>query len=237
MPGCLSSQTKGHLTIGLRHRPDEFATDRLPPCLILHTWSDCTLNELAHHIAASDGRLLPQPAIGTRLAFRLIFQDTRGPASANKYTVKELGSVVIGDGGPGLDPEDANADKTLDDTDPGKTLSDARFIVGDYISCAILPPLPDGSVAPASSARMGRGMGAGESRLAVGRAPDGPARDRDSPFTRHARGRGGIGKGGYDHFSLREPRGSGVPSGEWRRGEKLPDMPPSGRPRNRGNRF
>ncbi|KAI0912970.1 Sin3 associated polypeptide p18-domain-containing protein [Ustulina deusta] len=218
---------------GAFHRPDEFAADPLPPSLTLHTWHDCTLEGLAHHIAAADGDLLPDPAIGTRLAFRLIFQDTRGPASANKYTVKELGSVVIGDGGPGLNPEDVDAERILDDTDPDKTLSDARFVVGDYISCAILPPLPDGSVAPASSARMGRGMGAGESRLAVGSAPNEPARDRDVPFIRHGRGRGAIGKGGYEHFNARGPR-SGVPSGEWRRGEKLPEMPPTGRPRNRG---
>ncbi|KAI0455208.1 hypothetical protein F5B21DRAFT_472355 [Xylaria acuta] len=220
---------------GAFHRPDEFAAvDSLPPYLTLHTWPDCTLDELAQHIAAADGHLLPDPAIGTRLAFRLLFQDTRGPASAGKYTVKELGSVVIGDGGRGLDPEDVDAERTLDDTDPDKTLGDARFVVGDYVSCAILPPLPDGSVAPASSARMGRGTGAGESRLAVGRAPNGPARDRDAPFPRHARGRGGVGRGGYEHFSARGAR-SNVPSGEWRRGEQLPDMPPGGRPaRNRG---
>ncbi|KAI0538478.1 Sin3 associated polypeptide p18-domain-containing protein [Xylaria digitata] len=219
---------------GAFHRPDEFATDPLPPFLTLHTWLDCTLDEIAQHIAAADGHLLPDPAIGTRLAFRLIFQDTRGPASVNKYTVKELGSVVIGDGGPGLDPEDVDAEQTLDDTDPDKTLGDARFVVGDYISCAILPPLHDGSVAPASSARMGRGTGAGESRLAVGSAPNEPSRDRDVPFLRHGRGKGGVGKGGYEHFNARGPRSGGVPSGEWRRGEKLPDMLPAGRPRNRG---
>ncbi|KAI0437098.1 hypothetical protein F4803DRAFT_539968 [Xylaria telfairii] len=221
---------------GAFHRPDEFAAaDSLPPSLTLHTWPDCTLDELAHHIAAADGRLLPDPAIGTRLAFRLLFQDTRGPASVGKYTVKELGSVVIGDGGRGLDPDDVDAETALDDTDPDKTLGDARFVVGDYVSCAILPPLPDGSVAPASSARMGRGTGAGESRLAVGRAPNGPAaRDRDVPFPRNARGRGAVGRGGYEHFTTRGARSS-VPSGEWRRGEQLPDMPPGGRPvRNRG---
>ncbi|KAI0408727.1 hypothetical protein F4802DRAFT_617687 [Xylaria palmicola] len=234
---------------GAFHRPDEFAAGLLPPAITLHTWPDCTLDELAQHIAAADSHLLPDPAIGTRLAFRLIFQDTRGvpgPAgnggggNANsKYTVKELGSVVIGDGGPGLDPEDAGAARALGDTDASRTLADARFVVGDYVSCAILPPLPDGSVAPASSARMGRGAGAGESRLAVGRAPNGPAardrdRDRDGPFPRHGRGgRGGAGRGGgYEHFGARGPR-SIVPSGEWRRGERLPEMPPGGRPGNR----
>ncbi|KAI0875076.1 hypothetical protein GGS24DRAFT_456846 [Hypoxylon argillaceum] len=223
---------------GAFHRPDEFSTDHLPPYLTLHTWPDCTLDELTQHIAAADADLLPSPAIGTRLAFRLIFQDTRGATAAPKYTVKELGSVVIGDGGPGLDPEDVDAPQSLDNTDPSKTLGDARFVVGDYVSCAILPPLPDGSVAPASSARMGRGTGAGESRLAVGRAPDGPARDRDATFQRHGRGRGGAGRGGYELFSGRGPRGGGgnggVPSGEWRRGEKLPDVPPGGHQRTRG---
>ncbi|KAI0976316.1 Sin3 associated polypeptide p18-domain-containing protein [Xylaria arbuscula] len=221
---------------GAFHRPDEFVVDPLPPSLVLHTWHDCTLDELAHHIAAADGNLLPSPAIGTRLAFRLIFQDTRGAALVQKYTVKELGSIVIGDGGAGLDPEDIEAAKTFDDTNAGKTLGDARFVVGDYISCAILPPLSDGSVAPASSARMGRGTGAGESRLAVGSAPNEPVRDRDVAFPRHGRGRGGGGggKGGYEHFNVRGARGT-VPSGEWRRGEKLPDVPPAGsRGKNRG---
>ncbi|KAI1435751.1 hypothetical protein GGR50DRAFT_283282 [Xylaria sp. CBS 124048] len=226
---------------GAFHRPDEFAADSLPPHLTLYAWQDSTLDELVLQIAATHGRLLPHPAIGTRLAFRLIYQDMRGITSTSKYTIKEIGSVVIGDGGPGLDLDDPTANKTLDDTDPTKTLSDVRYVVGDYISCAILPPLPDGTVAPASSARMGRGMGVGESKIAVGRAPEVPPRDRDGLglFSRHARGRGSMGRGGLDHFNTREPRGpgGGVPSGEWRRGEKLPDMPVSSRSRNRGGRF
>jgi histone deacetylase complex subunit SAP18 len=232
------------------YRPDEFSTDSYLPFLTLNTWADCTLEELAQHIAIANENLLPNPAIGTRLAFRLLYHDTRGgPAASNnhnKFTVRELGSVVIGDGGPGLDPDDPDAEITLEDTDPGKTLGDARFVVGDYISCAILPPLPDGSVAPASSARMGRGTGAGESRLAVGRAPYEPViRDRNGgAFVRHGRGggggRGGSGRGGFDGggYNHRGPRsGGGVPLGEWRRGEQLPDVPPGPHSRNRGNRF
>ncbi|KAI1326078.1 hypothetical protein F5Y16DRAFT_376334 [Xylariaceae sp. FL0255] len=232
---------------GAFHRPDEFTSDELPPSLILHTWPDCTLAELAVQIAITDDQLLPNPAIGTRLAFRLMFQDTRSStmtAAAGKYTIKELGSVVIGDGGPGLDPKDVDSETQLADTDPHKTLSDARFIVGDYISCAILPPLPDGSVAPASSARMGRGAGAGESRAAVGMPPNLNSfrRKDDGPFVVHHSGksigrqrfdgpyggRGGGGGGGGGRF--------GMPQGEWRRGEKLPDVShsPPGRLRNRG---
>ncbi|KAI1809968.1 hypothetical protein GGS20DRAFT_234765 [Poronia punctata] len=244
---------------GAFHRPDEFSTNLFPPSLTLHTWSDCTLDELAQQIIIAGDKLLPNPAIGTRLVFRLLYQDTRAAPSAatttatttttntmssssssSKYTVRELGSVVIGDGGPGLDPDDAEAERTPEDTDPDKTLGEARFVVGDFISCAILPPLADGSVAPASSARMGRGAGAGEARVAVGRAPIGPLRGRDGPFSARRGGRGGLGKVGFDSGGFhggRGPRGGGFPSGEWRRGEQLPDVPPGGHARSRGNRF
>ncbi|KAI0014197.1 Sin3 associated polypeptide p18-domain-containing protein [Xylariaceae sp. FL0662B] len=234
---------------GAFHRPDEFTTSPLPPHLTLHTWPDCTLTELTHQLAAStSGPILPDPAIGTRLAFRLIFPDTRGghataPGSASfagaaaavRYMVKDLGSVVIGDGGRGLDPDDADAEVRLEHNDPDRTLDDARFVVGDYISCAILPPLSDGSVAPASSARMGRGAGAGEVRLAVGRPPGAStARERENGYARAAaRGRDGRGRldGGFGGGGGGR---SAVPMGEWRRGERLPEVPPSGRGRGRG---
>ncbi|RYP04470.1 hypothetical protein DL765_010177 [Monosporascus sp. GIB2] len=260
--------------------PDEFATTPLPPHLTIHTWPDCTLTELTHHVAAASSPsslpLLPDPAIGTRLAYRLIFVDTRsapggagtrgsGPV-APRYTVKELGSVVIGDGGPALDPNAiVEADKiALDgpgrgdggndhsannnnnnnnnsssgggDGDGNKTLADARFVPGDYISCAILPPLPDGSVAPASDARTGRGAGLGEARALVGRPPDGGGRaaaERENGFPRAAGRRPsvpGSDRARYHRFSGHRGAGAGsggggagggggVPMGEWRRGD------------------
>ncbi|KAI2626716.1 Sin3 associated polypeptide p18-domain-containing protein [Hypoxylon sp. NC1633] len=214
---------------GAFHRPDEFTVGPLPPHISIHAWPNCTLNELTYNIAAADPSLLPDPAIGTRLAFRLIFPDTRTNAAGQttaRYTVKDLGSVVVGNGGRGLDPDDVEAEKKLD-TEGDKTLNEARFVVGDFISCAILPPLEDGSVAPVSSARMGRGAGAGESRAVVGRAPTTsfgengnarPTRDRNS-------GRS------YDRFGAR----TSIPTGEWRRGERLPD-PPTTTVRGRGTR-
>ncbi|RYP78309.1 hypothetical protein DL770_006908 [Monosporascus sp. CRB-9-2] len=260
-------------------KPDEFATTSLPPHLTIHTWPDCTLTELTHHVAAASSPsslpLLPDPAIGTRLAYRLIFVDTRSAPGggagtrgsglvAPRYTVKELGSVVIGDGGPALDPNViVKADKiTLDgpgcgdggnnhsdnnnnnnnnnngsngDGDGNKTLADARFVPGDYISCAILPPLPDGSVAPASDARTGRGAGLGEARALVGRPPDGGGRaaaERENGFPRAAGRRpsvSGSDRGRYHRFSGHRGAGagsggggSGVPMGEWRREAPLP---------------
>ena len=46
--------------------------------------------------------------------------------------------------------------------DPEKTLQEARFVIGDYVDCAILVPLADGSVNPGSGpavGAVGRGNG------------------------------------------------------------------------------
>ncbi|KAK2003615.1 hypothetical protein LX36DRAFT_650823 [Colletotrichum falcatum] len=223
---------------GSFHRTDEFASRSLPPALSLYTWPDCTLTELAEQIAAADPSLLPSPSVGTRLAFRVIYPDTRNAAAPPgslhaqaqnpRFMVKDLGSVVLGDGVVGAilaadgaegvegDVHMAETAAALPDTDAAKdkTLGDAKFVVGDYISCAILPPLPDGSVAPALTARNDRTAGPFGAR--GGMASQGPrrdaafggrqARDRD-------RRRSGPGDGGF-------------PEGEWRRGERLPEDPP-----------
>ncbi|EKG12641.1 Sin3 associated polypeptide p18 [Macrophomina phaseolina MS6] len=125
------------------HRLDEFSphsSGPAPPHLQIYTWPTCSLRELTHLLVSALPSLLPDPAIGTRLAFRLIFPDTRGAASGRdsgpgRYLSKELGSVVIGGGGPGVDDEGAAAaaaatngrgalDKLEGDAD--KTLADAR---------------------------------------------------------------------------------------------------------------
>ncbi|KAF3355151.1 small nuclear ribonucleoprotein component-like protein [Verticillium dahliae VDG1] len=130
-------------------RPDEFAARALPPSLDLYTWPSCTLDELAHQLAAERPALLPDPAVGTRLAFRLIFPDARSMDNAShtapRFMVKDLGSVVIGDGGPGLDV--AAADDATDEADRVwpvrqrggikdglRTLEGSKFVVGDYVS-------------------------------------------------------------------------------------------------------
>ena len=109
--------------------------------------------------------------------------------------------------------------------EPDRTLQDAKFVIGDYITCTILPALANGAVAPSPGTRSFSRGGAdfGGSRM----VPGGPRdvgfgfRGRDSP-----RGGGGFGQG----------IGAGVPSGEWRRGERVPEGP-SGRGRGYGGGF
>lgn len=227
---------------GAFHRPDEFADPYSPPPHIaIHTWPSATLSELAHQLAAARPQVLPSPAIGTRLSFRLIYYDTRtaggggGSASlsaaAGRFVVKDLGSVVVGDGGPGISAEAEEMESVGgvtagSEAESSKTLADARFVVGDYISCAILPPSKDdGSVQPASAARVGRGFGPGQARSTADPGPPPMGASRQN---------------GFGSVSLRRPPavfggggGAGVlPVGEWRRGERLPEGP-SGRGKGR----
>ncbi|KAK3898886.1 Sin3 associated polypeptide p18-domain-containing protein [Staphylotrichum tortipilum] len=239
---------------GAHHRPDEFNSPTLPPHLPIHTWPDCTLDELSSHIAAATPSVLPSPAIGTRLIFRLIYADTRAPRSdalSPRYVPKDLGSVVLGRGGPGAGPDEGVSSAGEGDGAAGAggetTLAEAKFITGDFICCAIMPPDElSGDVVPASSARMGRGTGVGEATGLVGGPPPPPPmapRQRDYGFSGGFRGRGGFrggggggprgyygGGGGRGRYRDREePFGrdaGGMPQGEWRRGDRLPDDPP-----------
>ncbi|KAH8909977.1 hypothetical protein BR93DRAFT_976170 [Coniochaeta sp. PMI_546] len=232
---------------GTFHRPDEFAsTASLPPHLPIHTYMTTTLLELAHHIASLQPSALPSPAIGTRLSFRLIYPDTtytsRLPPDQSpppRYLAKDLGSLVLGEGGPGIDfddPEDVTAGNTLvpEVSAAGKTLTDAKFVVGDYLSVAVLPP--DGStgaVVPASGIETtGRAAGRGSASAIGGVVPPPPRRDNGFPVGPSRGGRGGRGgRFGREREQRewegrgrdRDQGGHGFPEGEWRRGERLPD--------------
>jgi histone deacetylase complex subunit SAP18 len=183
--------------------------------------------------------LLPEPAIGTRLVFRLVYPDTRSTsANANapgRFLSRELGSVVIGDG-EGILPLDEEQSIVADSPmaarlggDPEVMLRDVKFVIGDHIAVAILPPLADGSVPPPLSAGQGHGIGMGRGRgvrlgdqggtyeLYGSGGPSGGSRENGFNGFR-GRLRGSFGAGGG-------PRGGGFPAGEWRRGEVLPDSP------------
>ncbi|CAI6336676.1 unnamed protein product [Periconia digitata] len=91
--------------------------------------------------------------------------------------------------------------------EPDKTLHDARFVIGDYICAAILPPLPDGSI----------------QNVPPPPPPSGPSRGGGG----YRDGGGAYRGGGGGRFSFSDDRrgggGGGVPQGEWRRGEAPPE--------------
>lgn len=166
-----------------------------------------------------------------------------------RYVSKEIGGVIVsandddgsedadngGEGIRGIKPTEEESQILGSEGimtgalggSPEKTLQDARFVVGDYISCCILPPLPDGSVAPAPPPPAGEGRSGpapymnGGGRGGGYGGPPPPLRENGyGPPGGGYRGRGGRG-GGYRSEPGR--LGERVPSGEWRRGERIPD--------------
>lgn len=160
--------------------------------------------------------------------------------------VKDLGSVVLGAegisaaalaaaNGGGVEEEEEGEDvdtsgtaaaalPAADTATKDKTLGEAKFVVGDYVSCAILAPMPDGSVAPPMTARNDRPAG-GPRGPAAGQPPHNVRRDAgfgERQWRDRDRRRPGFGDGGF-------------PEGEWSRGERLPDDAPD-RSRGRGRR-
>ncbi|KAJ9664688.1 hypothetical protein H2198_000034 [Neophaeococcomyces mojaviensis] len=177
-------------------------TPPLPTHLQIYTWYSCTLRELAHLLTTALPGIVPDPAIGTRLSFRLVYPDTSaaargvggrlGEEGRGRYTSKEMGSVVVApqqhSNGHGVDDEKESWELGGDDAE--KTLAEARFVIGDYVDCAVFPPLSDGSVVP-------RGV-------VPGRGSNGHGRSRGGASY-------GVGRGGH------------IPAGEWRRGERIPE--------------
>ncbi|GAB1734735.1 hypothetical protein NU195Hw_g7541t1 [Hortaea werneckii] len=188
----------------------------------IYTWPTCTLAELTSLLMSVLPKgTLADPAVGTRLVYKLIFPDTRASVREDgrgKWLDKPLGSVVIG-GRAANFPADAadldlmNPDELKDslEGDADKTLGDARFVIGDYVACTILAPGQDGRVAALPSSRPPREM--------MGRGPPPPGM-RENGFGGRGpppyRGGGGYGGGRGGGF------GAAPPPGDWRRGERLP---------------
>jgi histone deacetylase complex subunit SAP18 len=248
---------------GSFHRLEEFSPrSPLPQHLQIYTWPSCSLRELTHLLTGALPTLLPRPSIGTRLAFRLVFPDTRDPNRPGppRFLCKDLGSVVVGEGEPRIEADGqqrngvrGKGDRAEDDErahttannsvgqlsgEPDKTLQDARFVIGDYVSVAIVLPMPDGSVAaplaPSAISATGPGPMSAPSGFRSGRNDFGAG--RGGPPSREPPYGGGYGPrrgGGGPRFDG-GPRGGGLPSGEWRRGERLPDQYGSGGGYGRG---
>ncbi|CAD6499596.1 BgTH12-03707 [Blumeria graminis f. sp. triticale] len=220
--------------VGSFHRLEEFQPlADLPSHIQIYTWSSCTLRELSHILSDSLPSVLPDPAIGCRIAFRLIYPEQvprNAPASVTggpgKFVMRDLGSVVIGDNMPNSLPDEEDTPYVSGGQlvgplggEPEKTLQDAKFMIGDYIACAIIPPDQDGTVAPPPPP-MAR------TSYTAGRAGEYVSRGHHMSYRDNGYGSGYRGRGA--------PR---VPPGEWRRGERLPDGPSGGRGRGFGGGF
>ncbi|KAF7195724.1 hypothetical protein HII31_03042 [Pseudocercospora fuligena] len=187
----------------------------------IYTWPNCTLGELTSlFTSVLPANVMPSPATGTRLVFKLIFPDTRATlveGGRGKWIDKPLGSVVIGGSGAELNDEDDVNGKGLEG-DAAKTLAAARFVIGDYIACSIYPPGADGRVAPMPASSRG------PPPRDFGGPPRGPPPPRENGYG------GGYGRGGGGYRGGYGGRGGGgfgaaPPPGDWRRGER---PPPSG---------
>ncbi|QUC22038.1 uncharacterized protein UV8b_06279 [Ustilaginoidea virens] len=205
---------------GSFYRPEDFASHPLPPHVYVYTWPSCTLSDLALELAAATPTSFPHPAIGARLSFQLVCPDLRSVSAVSnappRYAVKDLGSVVIGQHAHGAATNESLELGGSTRSGPGsgkKTLNDARFVVGDYISCAILPPLADGSVAPASAARRESNLGYRDGRGRRGGSGGFFSHENGFSWSSSRESRGGM-RGSGTHAS--------VPLGEWRRGERVP---------------
>ncbi|KAJ3497882.1 hypothetical protein NLG97_g1556 [Lecanicillium saksenae] len=199
--------------------PDSFLNTRLLDSVNVYTWSSCTLQELVYELADARPNPFPSPSIGTRVVFQLVYPDLKGVSSVGggraKFAVKDLGSIVVGAGGPGA--EDHEPLGKTGRTRGGEilTLQDAHFAAGDYISCAILPPLGDGSVAPAYDAMKSQEP----PRQAI---PEHP-----SAFGNHRNNYGQGSRSTYENDGPRFPRGDWRANNQWQ-------QPSRGRGRGRG---
>ncbi|KAL9623025.1 MAG: hypothetical protein Q9160_002744 [Pyrenula sp. 1 TL-2023] len=189
----------------------------LPQHLQIYTWYSCSLSELSHLLTSALPDLLPNPTVGTRLSFRLVYPDTRPPLPSmppdtkGRYTSKEMGSVVVAPSVENGNDNSGSVPLNLRGEDLDKTLHDARFVIGDFIDCAIFPPLSDGAVVPLP-----------RSQAYPGGSRTGPPPPRENGYTRGRGGHGG-GRGAHGASGYGRDFGGNIPSGEWRRGERLPD--------------
>lgn len=164
----------------------------LPEHVQIYTWFSCTLRELGMLLTSCLPEVMPEPVIGTRLTFRLIYPDTkpgsqvRAPGEG-RFLAKDMGSVIVraphpnvphssdaangathdaavnGDANSGGSGNGGNSGSGGDDgggsdllfvgADANKTLYECRFVVGDYVDCAVQPPYEDGTPMPPLPAR------------------------------------------------------------------------------------
>ncbi|KMU82229.1 hypothetical protein CIHG_00015 [Coccidioides immitis H538.4] len=213
----------------------------LPPHLQIYTWYSCSLRELTHLLTSCLPSLLPDPVVGTRLSFRLIYPDSKGQfvgfggsgapgahdEGRGRYLSKDIGSVIIGpkaDTG-GKDSSTEVDSSRLQGEDADRTLQDVRFIIGDYVECAIFTSAFRRVYRPTNFVKKHSG------KLS--------RRWRDAGVPTCERERVWASEGSRRWDGTR--RTSKHPQREWRRGERIPDSGgraySRGHPRNRGRPY
>ncbi|EEZ97816.1 histone deacetylase complex subunit SAP18 [Tribolium castaneum] len=102
---------------GYHHKPTDYNKGNTPQNeLQIYTWKDATLHELTQLVKEVNPEARRK---GTKFSFSLVFPDMRVPI----YRMREIGSTTTGIKGP----------------DDLKTLSQARFAIGDFMDIAITP--------------------------------------------------------------------------------------------------
>jgi len=104
--------------IGRHFDLSEYQRGNVPSTeLQMYTWMDATLRELATLVRDVNPDYRRK---GTYFDFGIVYPDTRG----SMYRMREIGSTCSGQRG-------------LEDS---KTLSQAKFTIGDYLSICVTPP-------------------------------------------------------------------------------------------------
>jgi histone deacetylase complex subunit SAP18 len=169
-----------------------------PPSHVdIHIWPSISLGEISELFYDSLHSHLPVPVIGTRLVYKLIstssgrFSD--GPPG--RLLLKDAGSVIYQLASLPAKGVELSSYLSIKD-DSSLSLADLRYEAGDSMAVAIIPTLPDGSVAPVPGPLSGGALRG----------------DRSSNFN----SRGGLGSrsNGFRTF----------PGGDWTRGEAPPDL-------------
>ena len=99
----------------------------------LHTWLDCTLQELTALLLTSlPSTLVPPEPLSRTFSFCLVYPDVSG-----QHVMREVGRVQGLSGG----------------TDADKTLRELKLEIGDFLNVAILPPPTTATTPTAEVAR------------------------------------------------------------------------------------